>query len=112
VALQEKNYDQAQSIFSKLSSQNTAEPGARAQYYLGLAYQDQNKYSDAIQAFSKVKVLYEAYANWVSEAMLHTAQCYKALNNPADETNTLKAIIHDYPGTLAAQEAQKLLKQK
>ncbi len=112
VALQEKNYDQAQNIFSKLSSQNTAEPGARAQYYLGLALQDQNKYSDAIKEFSKVKVLYEAYANWVSEAMLHTAQCYKALNNPADETNTLKAIIHDYPGTQAAQEAQKLLKQK
>ncbi len=112
VALQEQNYDQAQSIFSKLSSQNTAEPGARAQYYLGMTLQDQGKYSDAVEQFSKVKVLYEAYANWVSEAMLHTAQCYKSLNNPADANNTLKSLIQNYPGTLAAQEAQKLLNQK
>ncbi len=112
VALMQKDYDQAYSTFSQLAAESTAEPGARAQYYLGLTLQDQGKYQDALKEFSKVKVLYVSYAKWVSQAMLHMAQCYKALNNKTDAQNTLSSLIHDYPGSIAAKKAGELLKQK
>jgi len=109
VSLRQSQYDKAQQIFSEIAQKNTTEIGAEAQYMLGQTLQKQGNCQDAIKAYSKVKVLYEAFSNWVSKAQVNSARCHIKLGNRGDAQNLLNAVIKNYPGTDAAKEAQKLL---
>lgn len=109
VALKQKQYDQAESLLQPIAKNNTTEIGAEAQFRLGQSYQQQGDYDRALKAYSNVKVLYEAFDRWVSDALLHSAQCYIEQGNKNEARNTLNAIIDQYPGTDAAKAAQKML---
>ncbi len=111
VALSQKQYNKAKERLAPVAENNTTEIGAEAQFYLGYILQQQEQYSAAIEEFSKVKVLFEAFDNWVSEAMYSTAECHIRLGNRGEAIATLNTIIDRYPGTEAEQKAQQLLSQ-
>lgn len=108
----QKNYDAAMPVFRHIAKKKTDRVGAEAQYMIGKTLQTQGNYNEALKAYSKVKILYEAYDNWVSKALLNSSECYSALGNKGESLNTLRTIIKKYPNTDAAKQAARKLKSK
>jgi len=109
VALEKTNYSEAEDLFNLVAESNTTEIGAEAQYLLGVTRQRQEQYERALDAYSNVTVLYEAFDNWVAKALLNSAECYIRLGNRGEARNTLNSIIEKYPGTPEARRAQQML---
>ena len=109
VAFGSGNYAEAQRLFSQVASSNTTGLGAEAQYNLGKLQHDQGEFANAIEEYAKVKVLYEAFDEWVSVALYGTAECQIRLGNQGEALNTLNSIIQTYPGTDSAIKAQALV---
>jgi TolA-binding protein len=110
VALQQGRLEQAADYFRMVAEANTTNVGAEAQYRLGQVFQQQKQFNKALEAYSNVKVLYEAYDEWVSKALYHSAECYLKLGNRGEARSTLDAIVKNYPGTEAAKLAEDALK--
>jgi TolA-binding protein len=100
---------EAEPTLRAIASTNTLEQGAEAQYLLGTLLQQRRDFAAAQDAYSRVRVLYEAYSGWVSLAMLRTAECLTAVGNTPDAQRTLQALVERFPGTPAATEARRLL---
>lgn len=100
---------EAELILRAVAESNTLEQGAEAQYLLGTVLQQRRDYPAAVEAYSRVRVLYEAYERWVSISMLRSAECLDALGNTAESRRTLQSIIDRFPGTPAAAEASRIL---
>jgi len=109
VAIDNSNYDQAKDLLSLVAESNTTEVGAEAQYLLGVTQQKQGNYQAAVKAFSNVNVLYEAYDDWVAKALLKKAESFIQLGQTGDARSALNTLVQDYPGTVQAKEAQRLL---
>jgi tetratricopeptide (TPR) repeat protein len=109
VAFAEQNFEEAQNILAPIADQNTTDIGAEAQFYLGMIQQEQGNYEEAIAEYAKVKVLFEAFDNWVSLAMYNSAESNLLLGNRGDALAILNEIIETYPGTEAARKAQALI---
>ncbi len=111
VALANQNYEEAREWLAPVAEKSTTEIGAEAQYYLGEIFQRQDQYNAAIEEFAKVKVLFEAFDVWVSEAMYSSAECHIRLGNRGEAMSTLNAIVETYPGTEAEKKARALINQ-
>ncbi|HET6528228.1 MAG TPA: tetratricopeptide repeat protein, partial [Balneolaceae bacterium] len=108
-ALQQNDYQTAVGLLNSVAESNTTEVGAEAQYLLGVANQQQGNYQAAVDAFSRVNILYGAYNEWVAKAMLGKAKSYIELGKRSEAVSTLNTLIKNYPDTPQAQEAERLL---
>lgn len=111
VAVANENYEEAREWLAPVAEESTTEIGAEAQYYLGKILQEQNQFNAAIEEYAKVKVLFEAFDIWVSEAMYSSAECHIRLGNRGEAMSTLNSIIDTYPGTEAEKKARALINQ-
>lgn len=111
VALAEKKFEEAALALRPIAEKNTTEIGAEAQFYLGRLEQEQGNYEKAIAEYARVKVLFEAFDNWVALGMYHSAECNIVLGNRGDARAILNEIIEFFPGTEAAQKAQALMEK-
>lgn len=103
--------DQALPQLTEIAQRNTGAEGAEAQFLVGRVFQEKKNYSEALNAFSKVKILYEAYEFWVAKALFESAMCYKELGNPVEAQKTLRLITELYADTQAAKDAAAALNQ-
>lgn len=109
VLLEDGRQDEARRFFQIVAENNTTEIGAEAQYLLGEAYLSENDNESALEAFSRVSVLFEAFDVWVAEAQYKTAEIYIRQGNRGEATNLLNSIVETYPNTPGAQKARRLL---
>ncbi|MCG8374040.1 MAG: tetratricopeptide repeat protein, partial [Balneolales bacterium] len=111
VALAEQNFEESELILRPIADRNTTEIGAEAQFYLGQLRQQQENLEEAIAEYARVKILFEAFDNWVALGMYHSAECNLLLGNRGDAIAILNEIVEFYFGTEAAEKAQALLNQ-
>lgn len=109
VEISKENYTEARDLLNLVAEANSTEVGAEAQYLLGDIHQRQRDFNQALDAYSNVKVLYNAYDEWVAKAMLKSAESYIQLGNRGDARNELNSIIENYPDREEARRAQQLL---
>lgn len=109
VAIAEGEYEKARELLFPIADRSTTEVGAEAQHYLGLILQEQEQYNAAIEEYAKVKVLFEAFDEWVSRSMYKSAECHIRLGNRGEAMTILNSIIDTYPGTEVESRAQSLL---
>lgn len=109
VAVAEGEYERAAELLVPIAESSSTEIGAEAQYFVGKMLQKQGNYNKAIEEYSKVKVLFEAFDYWVSEAMYNSAECHIRLGNRGEAMTILNSIVTNYPGTEAQKKAQALL---
>mgnify|MGYP006278779633 CR=1 FL=1 len=112
VKLQRNNFAEAEEIFKTVSENNTTQIGAQAQYLLGKTFQEQEQFNKAIEAYANVKILYEAFVDWVASALVRSAECYLALNNQSEAQNTLQRVLEQYPQTEASAEARSIMEKQ
>lgn len=109
VLLEDGRVDEARRFFELVAENNTTEIGAEAQYLLGESYLAESNREAAIEAFSRVNVLFEAFDIWVAEAQYKTAEIYIRQGQRGEAVNLLNSIIETYPDTPGAQKARRLL---
>lgn len=109
VAVAESRFVDAKSLLIPIADKSTTISGAEAQYYLGKIEQDQGNFEAAIENYSKVRVLFEAFEIWVSKALYNSAECHIRLGNRGEAMSILNGIIEQYPDTEGATQAQVLL---
>lgn len=109
VLLQDGREDEARRFFQMVAENNTTEIGAEAQYLLGESYLSEGDRESALEAFSRVSVLFEAFGEWVAEAQFKTAEIYIRQGNRGEAVNLLNSIVDTYPDTPGAQKARRLL---
>lgn len=100
---------EAEAILRAVAESNTLEQGAEAQYLLGTVLQQRRDHTAALEAFSRVRVLYQAYEKWVAQALIRSAESLNATGSTAESRRLLQTVIDRYPGTPYADEARRLL---
>lgn len=109
VLMQDGRQDEARRFFQLVAENSTTEIGAEAQYLLGESFQAEGDRESALEAYSRVNVLFEAFDVWVAEAQFKTAEIYIRQGNRGEATNLLNSIVETYPDTPGAQKARRLL---
>jgi tetratricopeptide (TPR) repeat protein len=109
VKLRQQDYASALTRFQEIASENTFELGAEAQYWIGYIFQQQNQYEEAMQAYSQVRVIYEAYVDWTSMSYIRTAEIHRARGETGEARAIYELIVERFPGTEAAGLAQRVL---
>lgn len=109
VLLDDGRIDEARRFFTLVAENNTTEIGAEAQFLIGQTYVAEGNREAAVEAFSRVRTLFEAYDIWVAEAQFRTAEIYIREGRRGDAVSLLNSIVERYPGTEGAAKAQRLL---
>ena len=101
--------EEARRFFNLVAERNTTEIGAEAQYLIGEAHQTEGNTEAAIEAYSRVSVLFGSFIEWVAEAQYKTAEIHIRQGRRGDAISLLNTIIDQYPDTPGAQKARRLL---
>ncbi len=109
VLLADGRLEEARRFFNLVADQNTGEIGAESQFLIGESYQREGDTEAAIEAYSKVSVLFGSFIEWVAEAQYKTAEIRIRQGQRGDAISLLNSIIDQYPDTPGAQKARRLL---
>ena len=111
VLLDDGRPDEARRFFNLVVQNSTTEVGAEAQFMIGESYLQEDNNEAAREAFSRVRVLFEAYDTWVAEAQYSTAEIYIRNGQRGEAISLLNSIMETYPGTTGAEKAEQLLQR-
>lgn len=109
--LNRNNYENAMQLLKEAAENRLDDIGAQAQYYYGLALFNQNKITEAITAFVRVRSVFAAYDEWYTKSLLRLGDCYIKLNDKKLAREMYRAVISRHPKSEYATEANKKLKQ-
>lgn len=109
VLFAEGRYAEAREIFTAVAGESSTETGAEAQYMLGRSWQMERRYDEALDAYSRVNVLFEAYIDRVADAMVSSAEIHILEGRRGDAIRILNEVTERYPGTGGASRAARLL---
>ncbi len=107
----ERQYREAREMYRRIAGRNTTEVGAEAQFMIGRTYHEERDFSQALSAYSRVSVLFEAFIEWVAEAKYRSAEIHILQGRRGDAVSLLNDIRDNYPGTDAAVRAANLLER-
>ncbi len=105
------NYEHAIKLFEDVAKNRKDDIAAKALYYKGLAYFDQNKYEEAVEPFIKVRSLYSAYDEWYSQALLRLGDSYVKLGEKENAKEMYKAVLKRHKRDPLGKEATEKLKE-
>jgi tetratricopeptide (TPR) repeat protein len=109
VAIARQEFERAREILSPVASQGISETGAEAQFLIGQSYRLEGRNAEAMEAYANVRVLHEAFGEWVGQAMYEMAALHIIEGRPGDARELLNELIENYQGTVAAGQAARLL---
>jgi tetratricopeptide (TPR) repeat protein len=112
VALGQSNLSEARDLLLPIADRNTTELGAESQYLLGILSKMEENSTVALEEFARVKVLFEAFDEWVSASLLEAAQIHLSLGNTGEASGMLNEIVERYPDTPAGPAARTLIEQQ
>jgi len=109
---QAKKYVQArQNFYQYLKDAPLGPKVPEARYHLADSFYQEGKYKEAAVEFNKM-ASQNPKSILAPAALLRQAYAYKNLNQTTNYQNTLKKLVHAYPKSPEAKEAQKYLKEK
>jgi TolA-binding protein len=110
IDLAAKRYDNASIYFKDLSESRNDELGARAQFYLGELYAEQEKYPEAVTSFVRVKTVFAAYDEWLTRSFLKLGDVYIEMKDYDKAAELYKAVLAKHKSDAYGKEAQTKLR--
>lgn len=110
ISLAKSDYETAESYFKNLAETRNDELGARAQYYLGILYLEQQQYEEALTNFVRVNTNFSEHDEWVTSSYLKMGECYTALNDMEKAKEMYKIVLQKHPKDVYGKEAQNKLR--
>ena len=111
IELAANRYDNADTYFQGLAETRSDELGAKAQYYYGLSLFEQDKFTEAITAFVRVRTIFSAYDEWLTKSYLKLGECYTKNKDYRNAKDIYRAILTRHKGDDYGKEAQKRLRE-
>ncbi len=111
IELAAKRYDNATQYFQGLASNRTDDLGAKAQFYLGETLFAQDKITDAISAYVRVRTIFSAYDEWLTRAFLRLGDCYVKLNDNKQAREMYRTVISKHRRDEFGKEAETKLRK-
>lgn len=111
IDLAARRYGNATQYFQELANNRTDDIGAKAQYYLGETLFDQNKITDAISAFVRVRTIFSAYDEWLTRAFLGLGDCYLKLKDKRQAEEMYRTVISKHRNDEFGKEARAKLRK-
>lgn len=112
IAFERGDMAAARELAQTVADENAMEEGAEALYLVGRTWQQQERWSDAREAYSQVEVLFEAYTHWMTMAQYRTAEILLRQNQRGNAIALLEGLVEQYPDTEAFRLAQRLLNNR
>jgi TolA-binding protein len=110
IDLAAKRYDNASVYFKGLSESRNDELGAKAQFYLGELYADQDKYPEAVTSFVRVNTVFSAYDEWLTRSFLKLGDVYIKMKENTKAAEMFKVVLSKHKGDAYGKEAQTKLR--
>lgn len=107
IEINRKNYENAINLLKEAAENRLDDIGAQAQYYLGVALFDQEKTTDAVTAFVRVRSIFAAYDEWYTKSLLKLGDCYVKLNDKRQAREMYRAVLARHRTGEYAQEANR-----
>ncbi|MGE5796900.1 MAG: tetratricopeptide repeat protein [Ignavibacteria bacterium] len=104
-------YPNAELYFKGLADTRTDDLGAKGQYYYGETLLEQNKTSDAITAFVRVRTIFPGYGEWLTRSYLKLGECYAGLNEEDKAKEMYRTVLANHRGDQFGKEAEEKLKE-
>ncbi len=105
-----KRYTNAEFYFQKLAETRTDDIGAKAQYFFGVSKFEQQKYTEAITAFVRVRTIFSAYDEWLTKSYLKMGDSYIELKGFKKAEEMFRAVLSNHRGDIFGKEAQNKLR--
>jgi tetratricopeptide (TPR) repeat protein len=103
-------YDNAAVYFKNLSELRNDELGAKAQFYLGVLYADQDQFPEAVTAFVRVKTVFSAYDEWLTRSYLQLGDVYLKMNDKTKAKEMFKNVLLKHNGDVYGKQAQSKIR--
>lgn len=104
-------YANAVFYFANLAESRIDDIGAKAQYYLGVAYNEEDSIQNSIQAFEKVRSIFSAYDEWLTKSYMELGDIYAKQDSLDKAKEYYRAILAKHRGDQFGKEAQTKLRQ-
>ena len=111
IELAADRYDNADSYFQNLAETRSDELGAKSQYYYGVSLFEQDKITDAITAFVRVRTIFSGYDEWLTKSYLKLGECYIKIKDYKNAKDIYRAVLSKHRGDDYGKEAQKKLRE-
>ena len=72
---------------------------------------EQDKITDAISAFVRVRTIFSAYDEWLTRAFLRLGDCYVKLKDNRQAKEMYRTVISKHRGDKFGKEAQSKLRK-
>ncbi len=109
--LDKGNYESAQQLLKDLSENRKDDLGAEAQYYYGVSLFKQDRITDAVSAFVRVRSVFSAYDEWYTKSLMMLGDCYVKLKDFKQAREMYKAVLSRHKTGEVAQEAKRKLRR-
>ncbi len=111
IELQRNNFEKAQALLKEVGESRLDDIGAQAQYYCGVSLFNQNKISDAITSFVRVRSVFAVYDEWYTKSLLRLGDCFIKLNDKKQAREMFRAVLIRHSSGEYAQEAKRKINQ-
>lgn len=109
--LSRSDYESSLYLLSDVINNREDDLAAKAQYYIGLNYYEQERMPEAITELIKVRSLYSAYDEWYSRGLLLLGDSYVKINDKENAAEMYKGILKRHRNDELALEAKNKLER-
>ena len=96
-------------LFNDVVNNRKDDLAAKAQYFIGLNYYEQDRMPETITELIKVRSLYSAYDEWYSRALMLLGDSYVKINDKENAAEMYKAVLKRHRNDELASEAKSKL---
>jgi TolA-binding protein len=101
--------ESAEALFRSQSESKVDDLAAKAQYYLGEALYNQNKFEDAITALVRIRSVFSMYDEWLTKSLIKLGDCYVQLKDKQKAKEMYQAVLIRHKNDSYANEANNKL---
>jgi TolA-binding protein len=109
--LSRSNYESSLYLLNDVVNNREDDLAAKAQYYIGLIYYEQERMPEAITELIKVRSLYSAYDEWYSRGLMLLGDCYVKINDKENAAEMYKGVLKRHRNDELASEAKSKLER-
>ncbi|NUN70601.1 MAG: tetratricopeptide repeat protein, partial [Bacteroidetes bacterium] len=108
--MEAEQYVKAMEFFKAVAVNRTDEIAAEAQYAVGLAFQSQKNFSEAIVNYMRVRYVFPAAAVWIGRSYFNLGECYERTNQVQKAKESYTFVVKQNKVADLVPAAEKKLK--
>ena len=111
MSYESQSYPKSIEYFRTVAGNRTDDIAAEAQFAIGLAFQTQRNYADAIVNFMRIRYVFPGSAQWIAKAYLNLGECYERTNQIQKAKEAYTYVIKQNRFSDLVQTAEQQLKK-